>query len=316
MIKMGFDGRWVNLVMQCVTSVTYSIRLNGRPRGHIVPSRGLRQGDPISHFLFLFCEEGLSSLLQQATLTDTLHGVAACPQGPRISHLFFANDSIIFCQAIREECTHLEQVFDTYEHASRQKINRDKTALFFSHNTTPDIQEDIKQRFGAEVIKQHKTYLGLPSLVGRSKKNTFWALKERLDNKLFGWKEKMLSQAGKEVLIKAVAQAIPTYTMSVFKLPETLYDEMTSMIRAFWWGQSNGKNKMVWLSWDKVCTPKEMGGLGFHNLKSFNLALLAKQGWRLQTNTHSLVSRVLKAQYFPHTDFLQAKLGSKPSFAW
>ena len=139
MIKMGFDGRWVNLVMQCVTSVTYSIRLNGRPRGHIVPSRGLRQGDPISHFLFLFCEEGLSSLLQQATLTDTLHGVAACPQGPRISHLFFANDSIIFCQAIREECTHLEQVFDTYEHASRQKINRDKTALFFSHNTTPDI---------------------------------------------------------------------------------------------------------------------------------------------------------------------------------
>ena len=126
----------------------------------------------------------------------------------------------------------------------------------------------------------------------------------------------MLSQARKEVFIKAVAHAIPTYTISVFKLPDTLCDEMTSMIRAFWWGQSNGKNKMAWLSWDKVCTPKEMGGLGFRNLKSFNLALLAKQGWRLQTNTHSLVSHVLKARYFPHTDFLQAKLGSKPSFAW
>ena len=79
MIKMGFDGRWVNFMMQCVTSVTYSIRLNGRPRGHIVPSKGLRQGDPISPFLFLFCAEGLSSTLQQATLTGTLHGVAACP---------------------------------------------------------------------------------------------------------------------------------------------------------------------------------------------------------------------------------------------
>ena len=176
---------------------------------------------------------------------------------------------------------------DTYEHASGQKINRDKTALFFSHNTTPDIQEDIKQRFGAEVIKQHETYLGLPSLVGRSKKNTFRALKERLDNKLSGWKEKMLSQAGKEVLIKAVAQAIPTYTMSVFKLPDTLCDEMTSMIRAFWWRQSNGKNKMAWLSWDKVCTPKEMGGLGFRNLKSFNLALLAKRMATTNQHPHS-----------------------------
>ena len=86
-----------------------------------------------------------------------------------------------------------------------KKINHDKTALFFSHNTTSDIQEDIKQRFGAEVIKQHETCLGLPSLVVRSKKNTFRALKERLDNKLSGWKEKMLLQAGKEVLIKAMA---------------------------------------------------------------------------------------------------------------
>ena len=84
----------------------------------------------------------------------------------------------------------------------------------------------------------------------------------------------MLSQARKEVLIKAVAQAIPTYTMSVFKLPNTLYDELTSMVRTFWWGQSNGRNRMVWLSWDKMCAPKKDGGLGFRDLKAFNLALL------------------------------------------
>ena len=78
------------------------------------------------------------------------------------------------------------------------------------------------------------------------------------------------------MLIKAMAQAISAYTMNAFKL-DILCDEMTSVIRAFWWGQSNEKNKMAWLSWDKVCNPKEMGGLGFRNLKSFNLALLAKQ---------------------------------------
>ena len=104
--------------------------------------------------------------------------------------------------------------------------------------------------------------------------------------------------------------------MSVFKLPNTLCNEMTSMVRKFWWGQTNKKTKMAWHSQDKVCTPNEEDGLGFRDLKAFNLALLAKQGWRLQTNTSSLVYRVLKARYFPDNDFLGAKLGSRPSFAW
>ncbi|KAL0013096.1 hypothetical protein SO802_000165 [Lithocarpus litseifolius] len=236
--------------------------------------------------------------------------------GPKISHLFFADDSIIFCQATSEECTRLENILETYGHASGQKFNKEKTSLFFSHNTSQDIRDNIKHRFGAEVIKQHETYLSLPSLVGRSKKNTFRALKEHLDHKLSGWKEKLPSQAGKEVLIKAVAQAVPTYTMSVFKLPDTLCDDLTSMVRKFWWGQSNGQNKMAWLNWEKMCAPKKEGGLGFRDLKSFNLALLSKQGWRLQTNTRSLVYRVLKARYFPNCDYLHAELGCLPSFAW
>ena len=152
--------------------------------------------------------------------------------------------------------------------------------------------------------------------MGRSKQNTFRALKEKLDNKLPGWKEKLLSQAGKKVLIKAVAQVIPTYIMSVFKFPDSLCDDMTRMIRRFWWGQKNGQNKMAWLSWEKMCAPKEKGGLGFRDLKAYNLALLAKQGWRLQNNPHSLVYKVLKARYFPNIDFLHAKLGTKPSYAW
>ena len=89
--------------------------------------------------------------------------------------------------------------------------------------------------FGAQVIKPHESYLGLPSLVGRSKRNTFTQLKQRVSNKLAGWKEKLLSSAGKEVLIKAVAQAVLSYTMSCFKLPNTLCDELIGMVRQFWW---------------------------------------------------------------------------------
>ena len=90
------------------------------------------------------------------------------------------------------------------------------------------------------------------------------------------WKEKLLSAVEKELLIKAVAQAIPTYTMSYFKLLNNICDDLTSMIRQLWWKQR--KDKMAWVSWEKMCPLKEKGGMGFRDLKGFNKALLAKQG--------------------------------------
>ena len=98
------------------------------------------------------------------------------------------------------------------------------------------------------MIKHYEKYLGLPSLVGRNKKNTFNSIKDKLRKKLAGWKGKLLSKAGKEVLIKVVAQAILTYTMSVFKLPKSLCEDLTSMIRNFWWGQRTDKRKIAWMS--------------------------------------------------------------------
>ena len=112
-------------------------------------------------------------------------------------------------------------------------MNRTKTTLFFSKNTPDEIKEEIKNRFGAQVIRQHEKYLGLLSFVGKNKRNTFNDVKKKISKKLAGWKEKLLSKAGKEVLIKDVAQAIPTYTMSCFKIPDSLCDDLTSMIRNF-----------------------------------------------------------------------------------
>ena len=92
--------------------------------------------------------------------------------------------SIIFCHATIEECSTLEDILEMYEHSSSQQLNSEKTTLLFSHNTPQAIQNTIKNRFGAKIIRQHETYLGLPSLVGKGKCNTFRHLKERLDNKL------------------------------------------------------------------------------------------------------------------------------------
>ena len=109
----------------------------------------------------------------------------------------------------------------------------------------------------------------------------------------------MLSNAGREVLIKAVAQATPTYTMSVFKLPDSLCKDLNSLMGNFWWEQKEKERKMAWISWEKLCTLKAEGGrgaMGFRDLKAFNLALLAKQGWRILKNPNSLVHRVYKVK--------------------
>ncbi|XP_050241151.1 uncharacterized protein LOC126690058 [Quercus robur] len=230
--------------------------------------------------------------------------------------LGFKNDSLIFCRASLAECDSLQSILQVYECASGQQLNRAKTSLFFSSNTDHSVQEEIKSRFGAQVIRQHEKYLGLPSLVERKKRNTFNDVKEKLAKKLAGWKKKLLSKASKEILMKAVAQAIPTYTMSCFKLPDTFCEELMSMIRNFWWGQKQDERKLNWMSWDNLCKPKVDGGMGFKQLKPFNLALLAKQGWRLQMGQNSLVYHVFKAKYFPTCDFVDASLGNNPSYVW
>ena len=112
--------------------------------------------------------------------------------------------------------------------------------------------------------------------MGRSKCNTFSDLKEKLWNKLSGLKEKLLSNASRKILIKSMAQAIPSYIMSCFKLPDALCDELVGMVRRFWWGQQENHNKLAWLNREKMCTPKEEGGIGFRDLRAFNIALLAK----------------------------------------
>ena len=142
----------------------------------------------------------------------------------------------------------MQRILEVYEKASGQQLNRAKTSLFFSSNTLNEVQEEIKRRFGAQVIKYHEKYLGLPSLVGRNKRSTFNAIKDKVGKKLEGWKEKILSKAEEEILIKAVVQAIPTYTMSCFKIPNALCEDLTSMTRNFWWGQRKDEKKIAWLS--------------------------------------------------------------------
>jgi hypothetical protein len=266
MVRMGFHGRWISLIMECISFVSYSLFINGEPTGHITPTRGLRQGDPICPYLFLLCAEGLNGLIQKATLQGDIHGVSLCTRGPKITNMFFVDDNLLFCRASIRECHKIQEILIIYEKALGQQLNRAKTTLFFSRNTPQDMQEELKDILGVPSIQQYEKYLGLPSLIGKAKITCFSQIKERVWSKIKGWKEKILSQAGREILIKAVIQAIPTYTMNCFQLPVTLCKEIEGIIRRFWWGHNKDKRKIHWLSWEKLCNSKGEGGLGFRDL--------------------------------------------------
>ena len=123
--------------MSCVTPPSFSVLINGKPFGMIHPTRGIRQGDPLSPYLFLLCVEEFTSLLQKAVLEGNIQGVSICRRAPRISHLLFTDDSLLFCQATYKETKVVLEILKLYVEASSQCINMDKSSVFFSSNTSP-----------------------------------------------------------------------------------------------------------------------------------------------------------------------------------
>ena len=124
--------------------------------------------------------------------------------GAPLSYLicFFLDDSILFAKASVQECSEVAKIFSKYERASHQKVNYDKTKIFFSKGVHRQLRKNIVDILGVKEVDRHVKYLGLPTVIGRSKKDIFSCLKDRVWKKIQGWKEKFLSTAGKEVLIK------------------------------------------------------------------------------------------------------------------
>ncbi|KAH9660157.1 reverse transcriptase domain-containing protein [Citrus sinensis] len=281
--RLGFSHKWIKPFLNCITTINFSVIINGKPKGLFRAQRGLRQRCPLSPYLFLICAEAFSNLLKQAERQNLIHGLRF-GQEISITHLLFADDSLIFARASTNECNQLKALFDSY--VSEQQA------------------ETIKNIFQLNVVSRHKRYLGLPSIIGQKKMSFFNDVKLRVLSKIANWQHKFFSTGGKEVLIKAVAQAIPAYAMSVFKLPIGLCEDIQIAVAKFWWGSKEDKHKIHWAKWEKLSHAKCRG------------AMVAKQGWRILQDPNSLTAQVLKARYLKCSDFWNANLGSNPSFLW
>ena len=133
MLKLGFNPSWVEMIMECVSSVRYMIMFNDTATGEFIPTRGLRQGDPLSADLFLLCSEGLSSLLAHEESIGGIEGVRVCRNTPSISHLLFADDSLILTKATDQNAHALKRILDTYCASSGQRVSNAKSSIFSVH---------------------------------------------------------------------------------------------------------------------------------------------------------------------------------------
>ncbi|XP_074351535.1 uncharacterized protein LOC141690652 [Apium graveolens] len=208
---MGFAEKFIRWIMLCVTTVQYSVCFNSINVGPIYPKWGLRKGGLVSPYLFLFCVEGLSEAIRNAADENTISGCKVSQNAPSITQLLFVDVSLLFFKASREESLVVKSILNLYEKYNGQAINFQTSGIFFSANVRRDKQQEISALLGVHNNLQEGKYLGLPSLIGRSKKSVFNFLKDRVWKRIQRRGNKLLSKGGKTILIKNVAQAIPSY---------------------------------------------------------------------------------------------------------
>lgn len=263
----GFSSRAFSLISDCYMVDSSALLLNGSVFGRIKVERGLRQRDPVSPYLFILLSELLSRMLLKLESEGKIQGVRFGRTEPALSHLFFADDIMVFCRANAENVEEISKCLDQYCKWTGQKINNEKSGVFFSKNTRGATKAMVKHVFNLKELPNDTKYLGNPLFLGGSKLNSFEDLRTRVESKIMGWKSKLLSRAGRAVLVKSVISSIPSYAMASCKLPLSWCKNVDKMARRFFWiGNDNARKFIMPIGWDRICATKACGGLGIRKL--------------------------------------------------
>ena len=257
------------------------LQWNGELTESFTPSRGIRQGDPISPYIFVLCIERLSHGINDAVQRGLWKPIRLARGGTPLSHLFFADDLILLGEVSSMQAMVINDVLNIFCMSSGEKVNKSKTQVFFSQNVNPIEAKEIGAALGFSVTKNLGKYLGMPVIHSRVNKQTYQEILDKVNKRLSGWNAMHLSLAGRLTLTQSVIQTIPIYAMQTTKIPSGIRDNIDQACRHFIWSGTAGKKKMSLVKWDHICQPKLCGGLGLKNLSLMNGALLMKIGWGL-----------------------------------
>ncbi|RVW39954.1 putative mitochondrial protein [Vitis vinifera] len=250
---MDFGSKWVGWMWSCISSAKFSVMVNGVPAGFFPSSKGLRQGDPLSPYLFVMGMEVLDVLIRRAVEGGFLSGcnIRGGSESPlHISHLFFADNTIIFCEARKDHLTHLSWILFWFEAASGLKINLAKSEIIPVGEVVG--MEELAVELGCKVGSLPSQYLGLPLGVLNRAPYMWDGVEERVRRRLALWKRQYISKGGRVTLIKSTLASMPIYQMSIFRMSKMVARRLEKVQRDFLWGGGHMEGKTHLVNWEVV----------------------------------------------------------------
>eukprot|EP00253_Pinus_taeda_P033659 PITA_33659 len=278
LLAFGFNAAWVRWIMSLLTSSFFSVLINGIPSETFRPSRGIRQGDPLSPFLFIIAAEGLGCSIKQAQHQNRLRGIVI-HNTPAATHQQFVDDTMLYGHPSVQEARQLKTLLADFSEASGASINLSKSQIFF-FNTPFAIQSAILRILQFSLAKLPSSYFGAPLMASRLKHAAWNSFLEKLETRLSLWTHRSLNMASRLVLIKAILQAMPLYIFSILSAPKWVLNELKSIQRAFLSGSKGPHRKWALVKWDTACLPKKGGCLGLRDPPLINAMMGARIWWR------------------------------------
>ncbi|KAJ9680532.1 hypothetical protein PVL29_019761 [Vitis rotundifolia] len=298
MKKMGFGEKWAGWINWCLSTASFSVLINGSSTGFFRSTRGLRQGDPLSPYLFVLGMEALTSLINRAVRGGYLSGCRIRGRGGagiRVSHLLFADDTLVFCEDSQEQLAFLSWLLLWFEATSGLRINLNKSEILPVGRV--ENAEILAAELGCKVRSLPSTYLGLP--LGASHKSVMvWdGMEERMRKRLALWKRQFISKGGRITLIRSSLASMPTYLMSLMRMPRVVKLRLEKIQRDFLWEGGALEKKPHLIKWGIVCSHKKKGGLGIRDLTTLNRALLCKWSWRFAVERDSYWKLIIGTKF-------------------
>ncbi|GKB40287.1 RNA-directed DNA polymerase, eukaryota, reverse transcriptase zinc-binding domain protein [Tanacetum coccineum] len=297
LVKFGFGIKWRGWIQNCLNSSKGSILVNGSPTEEFQFYKGLKQGDPLSPFLFILVMESLHISFQRVVDVGMFTGIKLS-SSLNISHLFYADDAIFLGQWNDSNIDTLVHVMECFYRVSGLRINLCKSKIMGIH-VDADRIKSAASKLGCLVLNTPFLYLGTKVGENMSRVHAWKEVIVKIKSRLSNWKLKTLSIGGRFTLLKSVLGSTPIFHMSIYKVPSSVLHLLESIRSHFFHGHDPRSKKASWVNWNKVLTAKERGGLGVSSLYALNRGLMCKWVWRFFAHKSLLWSRVIKAIHGP-----------------
>lgn len=304
---------FINWVFQCISTPTFTVSINGSTGGSFKNTKGLRQGDPLSPYLFVLAMEVFSKLLHSRFAAGYIHYHPKASD-LSISHLMFADDVMIFFDGGSSSLHGICETLDDFASWSGLRVNKDKSQLF---NAGLDMVEtNAAAAYGFPIGTLPIRYLGLPLMSRKLRIAEYDPLLEKISTRFRSWVNKSLSFAGRVQLISSVIFGYINFWMSTFLLPKGCIKKIESLCSKFLWSGNIDMAKGAKVSWAALCLPKSEGGLGLRRLAEWNKTLSLRLIWLLFDNKASLWAEWQRHHHLRNCSFWDASASPNDPWTW